>query len=87
MPLQLHTQANLTYNDIDFVIKAFHDSQNASYVIKAFFADGKAANNLSYSVKYNDHAELLASTGDDTVALLIQHAKDDILSDHYFINN
>lgn len=86
MALQLYTQANFIHNNIDFVVKAFHDFENASYIIKAFFADGRAANNLAYTVKYNDHADLLALTGDNAVSLLMGHAKDDIRAEYYFQN-
>lgn len=84
MNLQLYTQLPFTYNDVDFIIKAFHDPDNFSYKVKAFFINGKKANNFSYSVDYETADNLLAYTGDHAVEHLLDLAKEDIKNGFIF---
>jgi hypothetical protein len=84
MNLQLYTESQFEYNDIAFIVRAFRNVDNLGFVIRAFFADGSKANYLSYTVDYETQLAMRDSTEDNAVGLLMQQAKEAIMSGQYF---
>ena len=84
MSLTEYTNKSFQCDEIDLIIKAFRANENFEFVIKAFFENGKPANNFSYSVNYETNRGLLNSTGDNAVGHLMQRAEEDIRMGYYF---
>lgn len=84
MSLQLYIETPFLHAEVDFLIKAFHNGKNTGYIVKSFFANGRKANHLNYSVDYETEADLLSATGDHAIEVLMEHAKEDIRAGIYF---